>query len=196
MAARTGAALLGCVAGSTCNSSALHTPCALPLRAYSAAGATMSSARAQAVCGMRVPHRARQARTASAAAQLQPPQQRAASLRVQACARPPVLRPGAPLLLNKGSVLAHPRGRVVARASDRDDEPVTATQEIPIFPLGLCAHPMGEGAGRGRLAWPHLLHLWWDCAAGMRGALRHGSVARVARRCDSVTGLRHARLAR
>ena len=106
----------------------------------------MSSARAQAVC---VPHRARQART-SAAAQSQPPQQRAASQRVQVCARPPVLRPGAPVPLNKGGLLARGKG-VVARASDRDDEPVTATQEIPIFPLGLCAHPMGEGAGRGRM---------------------------------------------
>ena len=115
----------------------------------------MSSARpAQAGCGTRssVPHRARQAR-ASAAAQSQPPQQRAASQRVVTCARSAPLRPGAPILLSKGGVLlARRRGaRVVARAGDRDEEPVTATQEIPIFPLGLCAHPMGEGAGRTHL---------------------------------------------
>ena len=114
----------------------------------------MSSARpAQAVCGARssVPLRTRQART-SASAQSQPPQQRAVSQRVSTGGRPAALRPGAPVLLSKSGLLAHRRGAlVVARAGDGDDEPLTATQEIPIFPLGLCAHPMGEGAVRTRL---------------------------------------------
>ena len=82
-------------------------------------------------------------------------------------------RAGAPLVPSKHGVVALPRGaRLVACASDAsDDDSVTSTQEIPIFPLGLCAHPMGEGTPAGAT----LARLWWGCDARVGRALKHAA---------------------